>query len=161
MTILRTNLVTTTDDKRILGPTGSVLQSQFVNFLDVSQPLTTSITYIPTNISLTFKPIQSTSKLYIKYTFDFLFASGTGDGGCMLRIYRDGVAINTANNSDNFCYRSNATTSYFPGKIVHYVNASTTNPTTFQVYQRSYDGEGAAVSPVWGTNSMLILEVAS
>jgi hypothetical protein len=161
MTILKTDLVTTTADKTILRPTGNILQSKFINYVDGVQVFTTSTTYVPTGISIEFTPISSTSKIYIRYVFNLYFGSGTSDGGCMVKLYRDGAAINTANNSDNFAYRSTATTMHVPGKIVHYVNANNTNKTTFQIYQRSYDGEGAGVSPYWGTNSMLILEVAA
>jgi hypothetical protein len=161
MTILRTNLVTTTDDKRILGPTGSVLQSLSQKYIDTVQVTTTSTSYIATGLSVSFRPLSASSKLYVKISFDIVFSSGTGDGGSMLRLYRDGAAINTANNSDNFSYRSTACAMHMTGKIVHYVNATTTNPTTFQVYQRSYDGESAGMSGVWGSNTMTILEIAA
>lgn len=161
MTILRTNLVTTTGDKTILRSTGNVLQSKFINSITTSQPTTTSTSYIPTGISINFTPLQATSKLYIRFVFTLIFSSGTSDGGCMIKLYRDGVPINSANNSDNFAYRSTPTGSYYPGKIIHYVNANTTNPTTFEIYQRSFDGEAAAVTGLWGTNSMMIMEIAA
>lgn len=161
MTILRTNLVTTTGDKTILRPTGNVLQSKFINSITTSQTTTTSTSYIATGIFINFTPLQSTSKLYIRFVFNLLFSSGTGDGGCMLRLYRDGAAINTASNSDNFSYRSTPTAMHMPGKIIHYVNANTTNSTVFEIYQRSYDGEAALVTGFWGTNSMMIMEIAA
>jgi hypothetical protein len=160
MTILRTNLVTTTDNKRILGPTGNVLQSLSQKYIDTVQVTTTSTSYIATGLSVSIKPLSASSKLYVKVSFDIIFNSGTGDGGCMLKLYRDGAAINT-NTSDNFSYRATASAMHMTGKIVHYVNANTTNPTTFQLYQRSYDGEAAGMSGVWGSNTMTILEIAS
>lgn len=161
MTILRTNLVTTTGDKTILRSTGNVLQSKFINSITTTQPTTTSTSYIATGISINFTPLQATSKLYIRFVFNLLFSSGTSDGGCALKLYRDGVAINSANVADNFVYRSTPTAMHMPGKIIHYVNANTTNPTTFEIYQRSFDGEAATVSGYWGTNSMMIMEIAA
>ena len=161
MKILRTNLVTTTGDKIILRPTGNVLQSLSKTYTDTVQVTTTSTSYIPTGLGIQFAPIQSTSKLYIRFSFDIVFGSATSDGGCMLRLYRDGAAINTANLADNFSYRSTATAMHMTGKIVHYVNANTTNLTTFEVYQRSYDGEAAGMTGFWGTNTMTIMEIAA
>jgi hypothetical protein len=161
MTILRTNLVTTTADKTILRPTGNVLQSLSKTYVDTAQVTTTSTSYIATGLDIEFAPIQSTSKLYIRFSFDIVFSSATSDGGCMLRLYRDAAAINTTNLADNFSYRSTATAMHMTGKIVHYVNANTTNLTRFEVYQRSYDGEAAGMSGVWGNNTMTILEIAA
>lgn len=161
MTILRTNLVTTTGDKTILRPTGNVLQSFSKKYDDGNQITTTSTSYIGTGLDIQFAPIQSTSKLYIRISFDLVFSSGTGDGGCAVKLYRDGAAINTANNSDNFSYRSTASAMHVTGKIVHYVNANSTNLTRFELYQRSWDGEAAGMSGAWGTNTMTIMEIAA
>jgi hypothetical protein len=163
MTILRTNLVTTTGDKTILRSTGNVLQSKFINSITTSQPTTTSTSYIPTGISINFTPLQATSKLYIRFIFNLVYTNTVSDGGCMVKLYRDGAVINSASNSDNFVYRSTPPggNAYAPGKIIHYVNANTTNPTTFEIYQRSYDGEAAAITGYWGTNSMMIMEIAA
>ena len=161
MKILRTNLVTTTSDKIILRPTGNVLQSLSKTYADTVQVTTTSTSYIPTALDIEFTPIQSTSKLYVRISFDIVFSSATGDGGCMLKLYRDGAAINTANLADNFSYISTATFMHMTGKIVHYVNANTTDLTRFVLYQRSYDGEAAGMSGFWGTNTMTIMEIAA
>jgi hypothetical protein len=162
MTTLKTNLVTTTGDKTILRSTGNVLQSRFINLITTTQPTTTSTSYIPTGIKMEFTPLQSTSKLYIRFVFNLTYGSGTSDGGCSIKLYRDGVPINSVNSADNFVYRSTAVSGvHMPGKIIHYVNANSTNRTIFEIYQRSFDGEAAAITGFWGTNSMMIMEIAA
>lgn len=167
MTILKTDLVQTISGKDLLRTTGSVLQIVNSRYPDqVSQGITvistTSTTYVNTNLLATITPLSATSKLLVKFNTNLRFNPATGDGGVGFKIYRDGVAINTANSADNFAYRSTSPVNiHTSAKCIHYVNANNTNPTTFGVYYRSYDGEFAAISFNWSSPDITIMEIAA
>lgn len=150
--------------KPLVEPTGSVLQ--VVNTNSVGQTgatSTTSSTYVTTGYSLSITPKSASSKLLVLVNFSSRFdGAGGADDGCIFKIYRDGAAINAANNSDQFNYNAGTPgNTYVPMQIIHYVNSNSTNSTTFELFFANQWGGSATLSSTWGTNSITIMEIAA
>lgn len=163
--IIRTNTVQNTTPKDILRSTGSILQVVYSTALNngrTGSVSTTSASYVTTNISASITPISASSKLYVRFTGSLYFFGGTGDDGATYKIYRDGAAINS-NAGDMLFYRSdpNGATMIINSKIVHYVNANNTNPTTFTLFFSDQWGGTANINYDWSAPNFLIMEVSA
>lgn len=162
MSILRTNQIQTVGGKPIVNSTGSVLQVVNSNTVGSSSfASTTSASYVSTGFSVSISPQSSTSKLFVICTFNGKFISGAGDDGAAFRIYRDGTAINT-NSGDQLIYRADANLNNHHQAlcITHYVNANSTNSTTFALYFADFWGGEAHYSQAWGTNNFTVMEIS-
>jgi hypothetical protein len=162
---IKANTIQNTASKVILGSTGSVLQSVFSTALNSGQTgsvSTTAASWVTTGISATITPISASSKLYVRFTGSmYFFGPGAGDDGVACRVYRDGTPINSG--SDMLFYRSdaNGATQLVNTKIVHYVNANNTNPTTFTLYFAAFWVGTANINYDWSSPNFLIMEVSA
>lgn len=164
--IIRTNTVQNTTTKDILRSTGSILQvvcSTALNNGKTGSVSTTSASYVTTNISASITPISASSKLYVRFIGSLYFFGGSGDDGIACKIYRDGTAINSNASGDMLFYRSdsNGATMLVNAKIVHYVDANNTNPTTFTLFFNNEWGGTANINYDWSAPNFLIMEVSA
>jgi hypothetical protein len=163
MSILRTDQVQTTTGKPILNNTGSILQVVNTNTVGQTGEISTaSATYVSTGLSVTITPLSASSKLFVQWSGNVKFNSGTGDDGMAIRMYRDGTAINVVSN-DNLFYRGDAGTNnhHSHATISHYVNANSISPTTFTLYFLNAWGGTAFISKDWGSNQFTVWEIAA
>jgi hypothetical protein len=166
MSILKVNEIQDPSGKIILRNSGSILQVVNANSVGASTEVsTTSATYVTTGYSVSITPISATSKLYVELVGNCKFNHPTepGDNGVTFKIYRDGVAINTANSGDCLFYRSDASTQnhHAPLALSHYVNANSTATTTFTLFYNNQWGGTGFYSPAWGTHQFTVMEIAA
>lgn len=166
MSTLKVNEIQDNTGKIILNNTGSILQVVNANTVGASGEIsTTSATYVTTGYSVSITPISATSKLYVELVGNGKFNHPTepGDNGVAFKIYRDGVAINSANSGDCLIYRSDASTQnhHFPVSISHYVNANSTATTTFTLFYLDLWGGTGYYSTAFGTHQFTVMEIAA
>lgn len=149
--------------KPLVEPTGSILQVVNTNSVgNIANVSTTSSSYVTTGFGLSITPKSASSKLLILVNFNSYFNGGGVDDGCSFKLYRDNVAINTANSGDNLNYNNTTPgATHSPMQIIHYVNSNSTNSTSFELFFVNLWGGTTIFNRVWGTNSITIMEIAA
>ncbi len=163
MSTLRTNTIESLTGKRLLGTTGSILQVVASDTTASSGEITTtSTTYVSTGVSISITPISASSKLLVVFIGNGKFIGGSGDDGSAYRIYRDGTALNPSRAGDQLFYRSDSNTNniHFPLPIMHYIDAGSTNTTTFTLFFSNQWGGTAVISRDWGVNEFVVMEIS-
>lgn len=163
MSTLRTNTIESLTGKRLLGTTGSILQVVAADTLASSGEITTTSTsFVSTGISISITPISASSKLLVMFVGNAKFVNGSGDDGSTYKIYRDGSAL-SPRAGDQLLYRSDSNTNnmHLPLSIIHYIDAGSTNTTTFTLFFSNQWGGTAVISRDWGVNEFVVMEISA
>jgi len=160
MSTLRVNTIQNTSSVTIL-PTGNVIQTGYARYDPNADSYTTVAlnTELDSDVSLTFTPKFSTSKLLVRtqYHTRIINANGISFG-----IRRDGTKIpgQFQRDSWDFFYKGDQVNHHYTGKCECYIDANNTNPTTFTIHAQGWDGGTWERSYAFGDHSILVMEIA-
>jgi hypothetical protein len=135
--------------------TGAVLQ--VVQATTLSYTLTSSTSYVATNLTATITPSSSANKILC---FVQTGTWGASADYAVLTLYRNGTNLGTGTlsalgvNSTN----GNAYTSLAPLSIVD--SPSSTSALTYTLYLKSYNGTSVGINDTSSTNTIILMEIA-
>lgn len=116
-------------------PTGSLLQ--VVQDTNSTLQVTTSTSYVDTNLSVTITPKSTSSKIYLQYSFRGI---NTGvNGGFSFQFVRGSTILNTIGSSHDGLEEYNYNTAVYTSDSNFILDSpNTTSATTYKVRVRAY-----------------------
>ena len=134
---------------------GQVIQSK--SFLYDTEHLTTSTSYVASDVTLSITPTSASNKILAFFSVP-LYGSGAGVATCTLYRNSTDLAVNTSNNNYGFGYVNNN----IPGNISGHIldSPNTTSSTTYTIYHKRSSASNSYVCINACTASLTLLEIA-
>lgn len=140
---------------------GKVLQFAFARY-DPNGDIYTTVaqdTELTSDVSLTFTPRLSNSKLFVITRYHTRMINANG---CAYGIYRDGVKVDGMfqRNSLDFFYKGDSVNHHYTGKCEAYLDSVSTAPTTFTIWASGWAAGTWERSYAFGEHSIAVMEIA-
>lgn len=149
---------------------GTVIQTQYSKIANAPGSssawfTTTSTTAANSGLSVSITPKYASSKLLVQITGNLnINAPAVAGVGAQLWIYRDGANANSGGNNScaTFIYNVNTVDQYTSYSSSAYVNANSTNTTTFSLWAARWSStETVRLGGHDGQTTILVMEIAA